>query len=265
MKIKLLTLPFLCIPFILNAQDCLKEIVFEISDNKTYQVSCGETSGEAWIVSRNSCNFYSPLTTVQAGTNGAGRTVRLQAAFQGSDNLEERDFIWIFYFVDGKTIQTKTLKGEPGKTDYSFSDSFFVEAGSNFRIRIAFVSDEQDEFWKLNSRELSVCILSENKAELIAEKEVTGVIAITKEREIAKLNWKDEQDESGNYFEVERSKNGTDFEFAGFVKTNAGSEGIKNYSFIDARPFKPQSWYRIYKVNISGNREQFGTTTSIPF
>ena len=263
MKVGLSVLIFGCIPFIMNAQECNNRVVFDAGDNSTYSISCGEMDESGWLVNRNSCNFYTPLTSLPDGEDGKGSWVYFNAKFGGSATLDEKDFVWIFFFVDGRTSHTKTVKGVPETENYIIHDSLFIPSGSNFRIRIAAVCDEIDEFWSLATGNLTLCTMGKNGNETPISLAAKDEITATKERDVVILKWMDEEESSGNYFKIERSGNGSKFEFAGFVKNKADAIPNLPYTFIDAGCIKPQTWYRISKVDFSGKETSFGKITTI--
>ncbi|OQA08508.1 MAG: hypothetical protein BWY67_01501 [Bacteroidetes bacterium ADurb.Bin397] len=89
-------------------------------------------------------------------------------------------------------------------------------------------------------------------------------ITVLKERNVVRLMWTAPGNPDGNYFMIERSKNGSQFEFAGYVKDNRNSTTSK-YSFIDNGTFKPETWYRISHVDLSGKSSPFGKPVSVTF
>ncbi|MBL0341417.1 MAG: hypothetical protein IPP71_11020 [Bacteroidetes bacterium] len=177
---------------------------------------------------------------------------------RGSNNLDEKDFAWIFYYVNGKTEVTKTVRGDQVGEFYKIRDSIAIPAGGNFKLRIAFVCDGPDEFWKLSNGDLTTCIRKVEGESAIAEVKESGKITFSKERDIVKLSWSTFSDLDGNYFVIERSKNGSQYEFAGYVKDNRSPGKPANYSFIDSGAFKPETWYRISKVGMNGKSAFFG-------
>lgn len=249
--------------FLVNAQDCGQIYTFNINDKTSYSTSCGAQQDGEWIVRKNSCNFYTPLTAVGGKVGDDDRWVDISVRLGNSGNLDEKDFAWIFYYVNGKTEVTKTIRGDQVKELYHFRDSIAVPAGGNFKLRIAYVCDGPEEFWKLTNGDLTTCI-RKGPGELIEEEvAVADKITFSKEREIIKLMWSAPSGPAGNYFLIERSKNGTQYEFAGYVKDNRKAGATSNYSFIDGGFIKPETWYRITQVDMAGNRSVFGNPVAV--
>ncbi|MDA0194525.1 MAG: T9SS type A sorting domain-containing protein [Bacteroidetes bacterium] len=85
--------------------------------------------------------------------------------------------------------------------------------------------------------------------ELIA---FTGLIT---ERGEAILNWSTAQEINNDYFEIQRSRDGYEFEVIGSV-TGAGSTDRRvDYSFIDTHPYFGLSYYRLKQVDFDGQFE----------
>ena len=72
------------------------------------------------------------------------------------------------------------------------------------------------------------------------------------------LDWATASESNNDYFEVEKSTNGTDFEFLDKVKSksaNGTSRYVLNYSTIDENPFNGYNYYRLKQVNFDGTFE----------
>jgi Secretion system C-terminal sorting domain len=65
------------------------------------------------------------------------------------------------------------------------------------------------------------------------------------------LNWKTDNEVNTSHFEIERSKNGVEFNKIGIV-TAINASGFNNYSFEDTQPFSGINFYRLKQVDIDG-------------
>ena len=250
----------------INAQQCSQVYTFNINDKSSYSTSCGYQDGNDWKVVKNSCYFYTPLTTVGGKPGDPKKVVDIRIRMSNSGNLDENDFAWIFYYINGKAHSTKTLKGSEVEENFKYRDSIVVPAGGTFKLRIAFVCDEQDEFWKIANGDLTTCI--RGKGEVLTEvepEEMVGKITFVKEREIVKLVWNSPSGPMGNYFQIERSKDGKQYEFAGYVKDNRSGTAYSQYSFIDGGCYRPKTWYRITQVDLQGNSQPYGNPEIVQF
>ena len=66
------------------------------------------------------------------------------------------------------------------------------------------------------------------------------------------VNWSTATEKNNDYFEVERSADGVDFENIQIVNGAGNSNSVIDYSFIDATPFPGVSYYRIKQVDFNG-------------
>ncbi len=265
MKKYIVITAFLLLSLTINAQHCSQVYSFNINDKSSYSTSCGYLDGSDWKVVKNSCNFYTPLSTVGGKPGDPKKVVDIRIRMGNSGNLDDKDFAWIFYYINGKAQSTKTLKGNEINQFFDFRDSLLVPAGGTFKLRIAFVCDEQDEFWNLTNGDLTTCVRAVAGESPADEPSISGRISFIKEREIVKLIWQSPSGLSGNYFQIERSKNGKEYEFAGYVKDNRSGNNLSQYSFIDGGCYRPQTWYRITQFDMQGNSQAFGKPSLIKF
>lgn len=245
-----------------KGQDCSQVYSFNITDKLSYTTSCGQLEESDWKVVQNSCNFYSPVLAA-GGQQGQVKQVVINLRLGNSGNLDEKDFAWIFYYVNGKVESTKTIRGDQAGNPVVFRDSVTIPAGSTFKMRLAIVCDEGDEYWRLGNGDLTVCIRANQGDKTVSGEQIDGKITLIREREIVKLVWSSPSGPDGNYFRIERSRNGSSYEFAGYVKDNRGNQAFSRYSFIDSGCFKPETWYRITRIDMRGNSVPFGKPVSV--
>jgi hypothetical protein len=229
---------------------------FNSQEQDGFSVSGGLLDETGWTVNSTSSNFYTNLTKPDAEMESV---LDVSIKIRNSGNLDNRDFAWIFYYVNGNIILTKTLRGDKTPAAFDLIDSIAVPADGNFKIRIAFVSDENDEFWRLNNGELIIHKRgSDETAEELPATPPPDLITASRIGNKVKIRWSTAFEEQCNYFLIERSNNGSDFKFAGYVKGQGNSNDSTSYSFIDTEPGQKQSWYKISEVDFSGHRKPFG-------
>ena len=265
MKICNLTLLFCLFPLVMLSQDYSHVYKFYVSDEASTSTSCGTIQNNEWVVSRNSCNYYSPEFIAGDLKVYGERVIDISIKISKSGNLNEQDFVWVFYFIDDKPSGSKTISGNSFEGEFHFTDSLMVPARSKYRIRVALVSDNENKFWKIKDGDIIFAQRAVEGEELIEDKNATNKVFSQKERGLAKLYWNALSEKSGNYFQIERSSNGVDYEFAGFVKETNATGDVARYSFIDAGSFKPQTWYRVKQVDNGGNANLFGKPVTVKF
>ncbi len=69
------------------------------------------------------------------------------------------------------------------------------------------------------------------------------------------LNWATASEVNNDFFEVQRSSDGIQFEAIGVVDGNGNTNQQVDYSFIDRSPFLGQNYYRLRQVDFDGEEE----------
>ena len=69
----------------------------------------------------------------------------------------------------------------------------------------------------------------------------------------AEIDWQTQQELNSNYFEVERSSNGSDFYLLGKVQAKGNSQSKTEYSFTDNSPVANNNFYRLKEIDHDGN------------
>lgn len=84
----------------------------------------------------------------------------------------------------------------------------------------------------------------------------------TLENNIVKLTWITETEINNDYFTVERSKDGVNFETVEVVESKNGNSNITlNYTLNDNYPYKGVSYYRLKQTDNDGKSEYFKTVS----
>jgi len=71
----------------------------------------------------------------------------------------------------------------------------------------------------------------------------------------AEVRWSTASEKDNDFFTIERSLNGVDFEELGQMDGAGDSEAILHYSFIDERPLDGISFYRLKQTDFDGKFE----------
>ena len=79
----------------------------------------------------------------------------------------------------------------------------------------------------------------------------------TKEGVIAK--WGVSSQWNSDYFIIEKSQNGIDWEYVGTVKSSNDISKYKEFSLLDENPYQGGSYYRLVEVNLDGERTTYST------
>lgn len=78
-----------------------------------------------------------------------------------------------------------------------------------------------------------------------------------------RLNWKTSSEINNDYFSLQRSKNGLDFDEIIRVQGNGNSSNINSYTFVDENPFRGNNFYRLKQFDFDGNFETFNAINAL--
>jgi hypothetical protein len=101
----------------------------------------------------------------------------------------------------------------------------------------------------LQNCQLACATLSEN---VILPVELTS-FNVTKDANSVELDWTTATELNSDYFDIERSDNGIDFESIGTLVAAGNSEQTLNYNFIDDSPTNGFNYYRLALYDLDGN------------
>ena len=68
------------------------------------------------------------------------------------------------------------------------------------------------------------------------------------------LTWQTASEQNINFFQIERSADGLNFETIGTTKSKGNARSLQNYAFTDAQPLS-KSYYRLRSVENDGKEE----------
>ncbi len=84
------------------------------------------------------------------------------------------------------------------------------------------------------------------------------------QKQTVELKWTTATEQNSKVFEVQRSKNGTDYQTIGKVNAAGTSNTSLNYQFTDKKPLQEQSYYRLNIVDFDGHQE-YSTLVAVRF
>lgn len=253
----------LLLPNWLSAQDYSARYRLHLSDPLSYEVSCGMVTKGSWTVIKNSCNLYTRLLVAGGLPTYGDREIRIRVKLTNSGNLEEKDQTLIFYFIDDKPAGSQVLKGDQSRGEVVVEETLKVPARTTYRIRIAAVCDEKDEYWKISDGDLTVDQVAVEGEEILVEPGETGKLFARRDRHLVQLYWNAKPAPAEHYFRLEKSTDGKAYEVAGLVKTGQNNEDIIQHSFTDNSPFSPVTWYRLVQRKSSGEFVPYGTPIKV--
>lgn len=74
------------------------------------------------------------------------------------------------------------------------------------------------------------------------------------------LKWTTATETNNDYYSIERSKDGINWQIAGTVNGAGNSNTMRNYSFTDTEPYNDISYYRLKQTDFDGKFKYFNMT-----
>ena len=174
-----------------------------------------------------------------------------QLAIDVSQDLEANPNIKIEYILpDNSGTEFQSFKVQKfAVRRYTFSLYPSVPANTAFDI-IVYFPDGTSERRRLNVTNPLPVELVSFRAEK-AEKQVN-------------LTWETASEKNNDYFIIERSANGRNFEAIGKVKGAGNSNTVNAYAFADKNPMSGVSYYRLKQIDFDGKFE-YSKIVSVTF
>ena len=85
--------------------------------------------------------------------------------------------------------------------------------------------------------------------------ELLSFTAMPVDNKVVELAWQTASEQSNEYFEIERSRDGMHFSVIGVVEGAGNSNEISIYQSLDDNPYAGENYYRIKQVDLNGNFE----------
>ncbi len=82
--------------------------------------------------------------------------------------------------------------------------------------------------------------------------ELLSFKANLQEDKYVKIHWTTASETNNDFFSIERSKNGIDFETIGIINGQGNSNNIVDYVFTDENPYQDVSYYRLKQTDFDG-------------
>ncbi len=84
---------------------------------------------------------------------------------------------------------------------------------------------------------------------------------VTKRNDKAEIKWSTSSEINNDYFTIERSSDGKEFESIGKIAGNGTSFDLNDYTFVDRQPLEGRNYYRLKQLDFNGVYEYLGIRT----
>lgn len=251
---------FVVFSFTAYAQD----YTIDFSDTSTYEVTCGKVVPGQWSVKDDSCLLYTPYFRVDEET---GSNVSFSFRVNQSGNGDGTDNGYVFHSIDdGEWILDTSWTAGGAPQVYSLSDELEGMAyGHYIRFMVALETNAHTEFWAIMGGDIEISDGDDTQSLISvwlgrppAPPETDPFLPISLVSFTGKaansevtLQWSTATEVNNDYFTIERSENGNDFETIGYVKGSGNSNGLVEYRFEDFDPYS-RTYYRLRQTDYNG-------------
>ncbi len=247
--VRFLMLSPVAVPHEAEAATCDFSYGVDWTDPSTYTVTCGEVTGDHWLVSQQTCTYFSPLFSVGGLPAGPSRTVDVVVRINQSGNLDGNDTAWVWIYVNGMISKTDIYIGMNQSAVFITSRTITVPSAGNFQVKVTMKNDKNNEKWQIKKGDVTICLQSlPLPVSLIGfECENTGADNM--------LSWTTGAEVNNDYFTLEHSANGFDFSEITRITGAGTSSALHRYNFVHINAAAGPSWYRLSQTDFDGRRE----------
>lgn len=169
-------------------------------------------------------------------------TVTTNECDANTDGLDSGDF----FLVNGVTVVTGS-----GNTRVNYQGCFFNNDVSDLTIPLSLIANRRDETvtvtWTISPTNPGG--LCDSPSTLPVQFSDFQVVADNK---ATKITFSTAIEINNDYFSIERSDDGTNYETVGTIKGAGNSNVDQDYSFVDKNPLPGQSYYRVKQTDFDG-------------
>lgn len=201
-----------------------------------------------WSVKGTTCNYYSPLFTVSGSPGGPIRELSISVRINQSGNLDGNDTARVYMFVNGVVIRSKTFLGAGSPAVFIWTDTIPVPSGGNYMVQVNCKNDRTNELWQIKNGDVTACLKSLSLLPIT----LTEFTAKSEGENQVRLDWTTQTEVNNDYFTLERSPDGKEFEEIGTVKGSGTVHVPHHYYWIDESPLEGINYYRLKQTDYNG-------------
>lgn len=187
------------------------------------------------------------VSSVIYGTSD-NASISVEYEMEGDNTTPYANLIFYYKKDGGSWIQF-----EHALTNASFLKGIALEFGLSFstsiQIKVSGYIGGTDSYASIDDVEINLTGPSPLPVEL------SYFDAVLKDYELVELNWSTLTEWNNDYFQVEKSIDGENFEKIDAVNAKENSIGINYYQLKDEEPYKGTSYYRLVQIDQDGKKE----------
>lgn len=224
-----------------------QDYTLNYKDASTFSVTCGSVNPAQWEVKNDSCILYTPVFYPVSG-EGDSIMVSFTIRINQSGNLDPTDNAYIHNQRNSGTWNlNKKYNGADYSCVFTYSDSMKVARTDNFQFRIALQNNSKTNFWQIKDGDIQIHNVTYGGMLPVDLISFNGEA----DKNFVLLQWATASEVNNEYFTVEISENGVDFNTLGYVEGAGNSNCVLYYNCVDENPYQI-SYYRLRQTDYNG-------------
>lgn len=244
------------ISLLLSSEINMAQYVLSLTDTSTYSTTCGTINPAHWTVNNDNCSLTTSNIPV-AGDSLADPPVTLPTfvRFEGSGAMQVNDSVVVQYSVNGLYSTDTIVYGKAGIFTQTLNFNITAPAGSAIRVKVRFANNAPTESWRMFDGDITV------GNPVIMPIELVDFKVATEDAKV-KINWTTASEKNNDFFTIEKSDDGKNFEEIGIMDGAENSTYTLNYTYFDEKPSYGIAYYRLKQTDFNGHYE-YSKTVSV--
>jgi len=232
------------------------QYVIDFSNPATYHTTCGKVTAAQWTA-KDQCELHLP-PMILIGTSNL--QIEYIIRINQSGNLENTDEFLVMYKINenGSWQTDSIIFGDNTNNVRTVHDSISITAADTIFFKFQAISNDNNEFWAIKNGDIQfdnvIPIYFPLPIELLSFD-----AEYNEDLETVDINWVTMTETNNDYFTIERSYNGIDFEPVVIIKGAGNSNSQLYYEYSDIKEIDQLTYYRLRQTDFDGK-----TTVSDP-
>jgi len=217
----------------------------------------------SFLFSQNSCpnpDSFSTVCVDGTGTCGVpGNTCEYTTTFL-TDFTGNNKYARITIYANGSQVFQECVGPMDGSSTPSYSVTYNAVCGATITGSYdAYTNSSGQNPCGGTTCDFGSCANGECQSSTILPISLVSFDAVNKGDQIL-LSWVTSYEQNNDHFIVERSQNGSEWQYFESINGIGSAEGLSQYSLADALPFSGANYYRLLQVDQDGSRHISGIT-----
>lgn len=243
---------------LISFSQCANNYIIDLSDTSSFDLTCGSVNPSQWKVVNDSCNLSTPMLYV-AGDSATdpSQEIIINFTLNPTGNMEADDNLYLQYQInDGTWMTFRTVNGDTVTSVFKVTQDMSIPAGATLRVRVVAQNNHNSEKWYIKDADIDICNAGLEWAPAIdgdgLPVELLFFYARAKEHTVS-LEWATATEINNDYFSVERSQDGYNWEVVKKIDGAVNSYEYNYYSIEDELPLNGICYYRLKQIDLNKN------------